>query len=71
MVDSNFEQVIKKDRAARESTRWKGTLLEYLEVVKKDPVVTKLSHARIYDMIMLGRRPQPAGYRRSALQAAA
>ncbi|HXN85096.1 MAG TPA: hypothetical protein VN867_03445 [Candidatus Binataceae bacterium] len=52
MADSNFEQVIKKDRAARESTRWKGTLLEYLEVVKKDPIVTKLSHARIYDMII-------------------
>ena len=52
MADSNFEQVIKKDRAARESTRWKGTLLEYLEVVKADPMITKLSHARIYDMIM-------------------
>ena len=52
MVDSNFEQVIKKDRAARESTRWKGTLLEYLDVVKADPIITKLSHARIYDMIM-------------------
>ncbi len=53
MADSNFEEVIKKDRAARESTRWKGTLLEYLEVVKADPTMTKLSHARIYDMIML------------------
>jgi serine protein kinase len=52
MADTSFEQVIKKDRAARESTRWKGTLLEYLEVVKKDPPMTKLSHARIYDMIM-------------------
>ena len=52
MADNNFEQVIKKDRAARESTRWKGTLLEYLEVVKADPIITKLSHARIYDMIM-------------------
>src|ERR1700726_1538768 len=52
MADSNFEQVIKKDRAARESTRWKGTLLEYLELVKKDPPMTKLSHARIYDLIM-------------------
>ncbi len=52
MADSNFEQVIKKDRAARESTRWKGSLLEYLELVKKDPTMTKLSHARIYDMIM-------------------
>src|SRR5580700_458836 len=52
MADTNFEEVIKKDRAARESTRWKGTLLEYLELVKKDPTMTKLSHARIYDMIM-------------------
>jgi len=52
MADSNFEQVIKKDRAARESTRWKGTLLEYFDVVKADPTITKLSHARIYDMIM-------------------
>ncbi len=52
MVDTNFEEVIKKDRAARESTRWKGTLLEYLELVKRDPTMTKLSHARIYDMIM-------------------
>jgi serine protein kinase len=52
MADSNFEQVIKKDRAARESTRWKGTLLEYLDVVKADPTLTKLSHARIYDMMM-------------------
>jgi serine protein kinase len=52
MADNNFEQVIKKDRAARESTRWKGTLLEYLDVVKGDPTITKLSHARIYDMMM-------------------
>jgi serine protein kinase len=52
MADSNFEQVIKKDRAARESTRWKGSLLKYLDVVKADPIVTKLSHARIYDMMI-------------------
>src|SRR5216684_4296836 len=49
---SNFEQVIKKDRAARESKQWRGTLLEYLELIKKDPTVTKLAHARIYDMII-------------------
>src|SRR5271163_1781131 len=50
---SSFEQVIKRDRAARESKQWRGTLLEYLEVVKANPLMTKLSHARIYDMIML------------------
>jgi serine protein kinase len=53
MGDVNaFEQVIKADRAARESKQWRGTLLEYLEKVKADPTVTKLSHARIYDLMM-------------------
>jgi serine protein kinase len=49
---STFEKVIKDDRAARESKQWNGTLLQYLEVVKSEPMMTKLSHARIYDMII-------------------
>src|SRR6202795_3689694 len=49
---SSFEQVIKRDRAARESKHWRGTLLEYLEIVKANPLMTKLAHARIYDMII-------------------
>jgi serine protein kinase len=49
---STFERVIKEDRAARESRQWRGTLLEYLDKVKADPTITKLSHARIYDMII-------------------
>ena len=44
---NNFERVIKEDRAARESKQWRGTLLEYLELVKADPMMTKLAHARI------------------------
>jgi serine protein kinase len=49
---NNFERVIKEDRAARESKQWHGTLLDYLEVVKADPIMTKLAHARIYDLII-------------------
>lgn len=49
---NSFERVIKEDRAAREAKQWRGTLLEYLELVKKDPTVSKLSHARIYDMVI-------------------
>jgi serine protein kinase len=49
---STYERVIKEDRAARESKQWRGTLLEYLEVVRNDPTMTKLAHARIYDLIM-------------------
>ena len=53
MADLNsFERVIKEDRAARESKQWRGTLLEYLELVKADPTMTKLAHARIYDLII-------------------
>ncbi len=53
MTDSNaFERVIKEDRAARESKQWHGTLLEYFEKVKADPIITKLSHARICDLII-------------------
>jgi len=55
---NNFERVIKEDRAARESKQWRGTLLEYLELVKSDPIMTKLAHARIYDLIIsLGLHP--------------
>ena len=49
---NNFERVIKEDRAARESKQWRGSLLEYLELVKADPTMTKLAHARIYDLII-------------------
>jgi serine protein kinase len=53
MADLNhFERVIKEDRAARESKQWRGTLLDYLELVKADPIMTKLAHARIYDLII-------------------
>jgi serine protein kinase len=53
-----FEQVIKRDRAERESKQWSGTLLEYLERIKSDPFTTKLAHARIYDLInATGTRP--------------
>jgi serine protein kinase len=48
---TTFERIIKEDRIARESTLWRGTLIEYLEVLRKEPTLPKLSHARIYDII--------------------
>jgi Putative Ser protein kinase len=32
--------------------RWEGTFTDYLEIVRKNPRVADLSHARVYDMIM-------------------
>ena len=49
---SEFEKLIKDDRANRESKAWRGTLIDYLEKVKEDPGMTRLAHSRIYDMIV-------------------
>src|ERR1700756_5306066 len=48
----SFEQLIKEDRAARESKMWRGSFLEYLDLVREDPSLPKLAHARIHDIIM-------------------
>src|SRR6201997_3265054 len=48
----SFEQLIKEDRAARESKLWRGPFLEYLDLVREDPGLPKLAHARIFDNIM-------------------
>ncbi|HLK11144.1 MAG TPA: serine protein kinase [Candidatus Binatia bacterium] len=52
MDNPSFEQIIKEDRVARESKHWRGTFLQYLEIVRSDPTVPKLAHARMFDMIM-------------------
>ncbi len=46
-----FAQLIKDDRANRESKSWSGTLLDYLEKVKETPAITQLAHSRLYDML--------------------
>ena len=56
---STFERIIKEDRVARESKLWRGNLIDYLDVLKKEPTLPKLSHARIYDMIASLMLPTP------------
>jgi serine protein kinase len=48
---SEFEKLIKDDRASRESKAWRGTLIDYLEIVKENPTISRLAHSRFYDMI--------------------
>jgi serine protein kinase len=50
----SFERLIQEDRATRESQKWKGTFLEYLERVKADPALPKLAHARMHETIVRG-----------------
>jgi len=49
---ANFEKLIREDRASRESDAWRGSFLEYLDRVKEDPMLSKLAHARMHEVIM-------------------
>jgi len=49
---SAFEKLIKDDRAAHEQKIWRGSFLEYLERVREDPILPKLAHSRLYDVIV-------------------
>ena len=47
-----FETLIRKDRDSHQAESWQGKFLDYLEKVKQDPLIAKLSHARIYGVIL-------------------
>jgi len=47
-----FETLIRKDRDSHQAESWQGKFLGYLEKVKQDPLIAKLSHARIYGVIL-------------------
>ena len=46
-----FKAVIDRDRESRSKFKWKGALLDYLEVIKKNPGEAQLAHSRIYSML--------------------
>ncbi|HEY1371218.1 MAG TPA: serine protein kinase, partial [Candidatus Binatia bacterium] len=51
-MNQEFESLIRKDRDIAKARAWKGNLLGYLEKVKENPLITKLAHARMHDIIM-------------------
>jgi predicted Ser/Thr protein kinase len=50
MADMNFGDIIRKDREDNQKAEWNGTLLEYLEIVRSDKFLPKLSHERLHAM---------------------
>src|SRR5687767_2017563 len=50
--NKEFQALIQKDRDLHQSQSWRGNLLGYLDKVKEDPGVTKLAHARLYDVLI-------------------
>ncbi len=49
---TEFATLIEQDRSERQRKQWRGTLLEYLELVKADPELADLAHKRVYEMIV-------------------
>lgn len=47
----NFKEMIEKDREIRKRQEFEGTFLEYLQIIKDNPQIVKLSHKRMYDII--------------------
>ncbi|HUI27890.1 MAG TPA: serine protein kinase [Candidatus Kryptonia bacterium] len=48
----SFEQLIRDDRAAHSTRTWQGRFLDYLELLKADPILPKLAHHRLHDVIV-------------------
>jgi serine protein kinase len=50
-MSEDFRKLIEEDRETRKKSSWKGTMIEYLELVRENPGIHKLAHKRLYDMI--------------------
>jgi serine protein kinase len=50
-MSEDFRKLIEEDRETRKKSSWKGTMIEYLELVRENPSIHKLAHKRLYDMI--------------------
>lgn len=49
----DFDSLIKKDREERHHQHFEGTLLEYLQIVKQNPELTRLAHERLHSLITM------------------
>ena len=51
MSKSKFADLISKQRAEKKDESFKGTFLEYLEVLEKNPKIANLAHKRLYETL--------------------
>ena len=51
-MSDDFKKLITKDRETRKKSAWSGTMLDYLELVRKNPDIADLAHRRMHNMIM-------------------
>jgi serine protein kinase len=58
-------QRLEQHRAEERRLAWSGTFADYFELVRADPTLARLAHARVYDMITeAGVEVDPHGQRR-------
>ena len=51
---TNLIERLEAFRAEEQKLAWRGTFGNYFELVVQNPSVARLSHARVYDMLMAG-----------------
>ncbi len=53
-MSHNFRLIVEKNQAAQASpvANWNGTFLEYLDLIKKNPKITRNAYQRMFDMII-------------------
>ncbi len=51
MSKSKFADLISEQRAEKKDESFKGTFLEYLDVLEKNPKIAALAHRRLYDVL--------------------
>lgn len=58
--NNKFLDLIQAQRSKKKKQKFKGTLLDYMDLVKDDPSITKLAHKRLYNAILdKGMTPMP------------
>src|SRR5215213_6957066 len=50
----NLMDRLSEYRSEEAKLKWEGSFADYFDMVKKNPKIARLSHARIFDMIMAG-----------------
>ena len=48
----NLSDLLETHRRDRERLAWEGTFRDYFELVTQNPNISKLSHARVCDMVL-------------------
>ena len=48
----NMSAFLQRDREQRQKHEWHGNVLGYMDLVKENPSIAKLAHARLYDIVI-------------------